>query len=261
MADVDEMKRAVLKVHAGALVRTWLSNPKKFFIGTRDALGGLIFLSDNQESPSEAWADAYAKLPADVEMGNTSYSHCPTCGQKIISGQFLCGHKLPADASPSEPQEQECRYSPSGKHVIPHHTVCKYCEEEIPKTSPAAPTAAGSEEPKRVYCGKPIEMQEVGYIHVSREDGFNCPNKFPEVAPVTSQAPAPKRPETVYASEFNRDDEVFDPHDAAAYMDYLEGLPTAQSVVDYLYANLREDGPFTHKDIQRVVKILEANHE
>lgn len=29
---------------------------------------------------------------SDFPSQQTSYSHCPKCGQQVIGGQFLCGH-------------------------------------------------------------------------------------------------------------------------------------------------------------------------
>jgi hypothetical protein len=43
-----------------------------------------------------------------LEMGNTSYSHCPQCGQQTIGGQFLCGHSPAAAPTPVEPPLAIC---------------------------------------------------------------------------------------------------------------------------------------------------------
>jgi len=114
--------------------------------------------------------------------------------------------KLPADASLSEPQEilGECDYRLEGPHK--KTPECKNWK--------AAPTAAGSEEPKplKFNLENPGEMIAAsGAVKALHDAGYRA-------APVASQAPAPKRPD---GRHFIRQESFNDA--CQSYMDYLEG--------------------------------------
>jgi hypothetical protein len=104
--------------------------------------------------------------------------------------------KLPADASPAEPQEQDepkCELCGEPLDVSKSDWVEKHGWDECrdsryPLPAPTAPTAAGSEEPRELQncvCGK---------CHYDCEDeNCVCPHHVRNFAaePVASQAPAP----------------------------------------------------------------------
>ena len=125
--------------------------------------------------------------------------------------------KLPADASPSEPQDAceggKCWLNPESgwlEACTKHEGVFmdKMMEKE------AAPTAAGSEEPKplKFNLENPGEMIAAsGAVKALHDAGYRA-------APVASQAPAPKRPD---GRHFIRQESFNDA--CQSYMDYLEG--------------------------------------
>jgi hypothetical protein len=165
--------------------------------------------------------------------------------------------KLPADASPSEPQDAceggKCWLNPESgwlEACTKHEGVFmdKMMEKE------AAPTAAGSEEPKplKFNLENPGEMIAAsGAVKALHDAGYRA-------APVASQAPAPKRPEAIKDAGLGK---KYWAHEADAYMDYQEGLAKRLYVAlnaMKMYADEEHKGLKIADDVLRE---YEANHE
>jgi hypothetical protein len=200
--------------------------------------------------------------------------HNTTNGEK---GSYChdCGAKLPADASPSEPQERKSywlveldglsfRFTRGGTSIITctlndprvdkNATEAEAIKwgETLEKRSPwmkgrwkaiehleigeAAPTPAGSEEPKLKDDPLGIEFaRRVAGAHTKLTQDL-----ISSAAPVASQASASKRPEPiqwVHLSKYSTT-EYFLGSDATSYMDYLEGR--VRELEAFAYRCIRE---------------------
>jgi hypothetical protein len=83
----------------------WTMQDREGFIGLRVDCGdsGVIYFTPDQARQvidQFTLQLAPAALPVDANQGNTSFSHCPKCGQQVIGGQFLCGHTPLVDYLP-----------------------------------------------------------------------------------------------------------------------------------------------------------------
>jgi len=202
-----------------------------------------------------------------------------------------CPAKLPADASPSEPQEQ--RLYPTGGDpkdfcTCDHHEMCHAnyagmcracnqtgceCRDYQPE---AAPTAAGSEGPQDILAGdvwhRANENRTDAICNVAKPYEAITTGKYPVTcpaclallaAPVASQAPAaPKRPSEMYLGNGKQGWNYFAPAPIKAYMDYLESRVRELETALKLCANLLQSmEPNCDCIACTTAKKVLANHE
>jgi len=208
MADVEEMKAAL----KAAGITVW--NDGDQWTGVHDELTWFATPKPWAEAATEEEAIrvAYAKLPADAIPSEPQEQDEPI---RLARTRDHEGNPLTDELRKwHDWSEEKLREMAAAEDMVGVGSVDAVMEQIFGKP-PTAPTAAGSEEPKplKFNLENPGEMIAAsGAVKALHDAGYRA-------APVASQAPAPKRPEAIKDAGLGK---KYWAHEADAYMDYLE---------------------------------------